>query len=582
MTLLSAINVSKTYGYHPLFDKINLIISDGDQIGIIGANGSGKSTLLKILAGLELPDEGTVAKRKNLKVGYVTQSHDYDLNQKIRSFSKTDPVQWEKNLDQAGFMDLDRTLKELSGGWLKRLQIIYTMTDAPDLLMLDEPTNHLDLEGILWLEEWLQKCRTPFIVISHDRYFLENVTNRMVELSKQYPGGLLANSGKYSDFVEFRTTFLENQQQYQSSLANKVRRETEWLRRGAKARSTKQAARSNQAVALQQELEDLKTRGQTLTADFKLQDSQKKAKRLIVLDKVSLSFGEKKILDKLNLVLASGTRLGLLGLNGSGKTTLLKLINNQLKPDSGSIQYADPLKIIYFDQHRKGLVPGLTLQKTLAPLGDFVEFVGQRMHISGFAKKFGFQTQQLSLPIEKLSGGEQARALIAQLFLQSADVLILDEPTNDLDIPTLEALEDSLLEFNGSIILVTHDRYLLDRVSSTLLALENGGKTNFYADYFQWQSAQKVLSKEKNVESKKVSESAISKKKLTYAERIELDQMEGKIQAEEESLEKLRAELLDPEVQKNHLKIIELAAEIDRMEMLVGNLYGRWQELQDK
>ena len=580
MTILSAIDVSKTYGYHPLFTKINLIISEGDQIGIIGANGSGKSTLLKILSGMELPDEGTVAKRKNLKIGYVTQGHSLDLKKNIRNFSQENQIQWEKNLDLAGFTDLDRQLKDLSGGWLKRLQIIHTMTEKPDLLMLDEPTNHLDIEGILWLEDWLQRARVPYIVISHDRYFLENVTNRMIELSKQYPGGLLAQAGSYSDFVDFRTTFLENQQQYQASLANKVRRETEWLRRGAKARSTKQAARSNQAIALQQELEDLKVRGQTTTADFKLQDSQKRAKRLISLEKVSLAFGEKKILQNLDLVLASGVRLGLLGLNGSGKTTLLKLINNQLKPDSGTIQYADPLKIIYFDQHRKALIPGMTLQKTLAPLGDFVEFLGQRMHISGFAKKFAFTPQQLNLPIEKLSGGEQARALIAQLFLQSADVLILDEPTNDLDIPTLEALEDSLLEFNGSIILVTHDRYLLDRVSTKLLALEENCKTNFYADFFQWQSAQKIQIKEKNLESKKTDSNAGSKKKLTYAERIEFDQMESKIMIEEEALEKLREEL--DKVQSDRMRLSEVAAAIETRQTAVENLYKRWVELQEK
>ena len=361
---------------------------------------------------------------------------------------------------------------------------------APDILFLDEPTNHLDIDGILWLEKLLQTAPFACVVVSHDRFFLENVVNDMAELNRIYPEGLFRVEGNYSRFLEKKEEFLEAQSRQQEALANRVRREVEWLRRRPKARTGKSRARIDEAGRMMAELADVSARNATGTAQVDFTASDRRTKRLIAAEGIAKQMAGRTLFGDLSFVLRPGTRLGLLGLNGTGKTTLLRILNGEIGPDAGSIERADALRIVYFDQGREQLDLSQPLRDGLGARGDFVIFRDRPIHVAGWAKRFLFGAEQIDRPMASLSGGEQARVLIARLMLQPADVLLLDEPTNDLDIPTLEVLEENLSEFPGALVLVTHDRFLLDRVSNALLGLDGQGGATFYADYWQWEQAQ--------------------------------------------------------------------------------------------
>jgi len=512
--IISSQNLSKSFSSRPLFTNISLGISDNDRVGMIGPNGSGKSTLLKLLAGIETPDEGEIAVSRNSRISYLPQEDMFSVENTIHeillsAIDDTHLEDYEKEvevaimLDKVGFENPDQKAKKLSGGWRKRLAIACQLIKKPDLLLMDEPTNHLDLEGILWLEKLLKSSHlgeSPFayLVISHDRTFLESVSSRVIELNRRYPEGHFNATGSYSDFLVARDDFLQGQKQHQESLENIVRREIEWLRRGPKARTTKANYRIKEANQMIQNLDEVRYRNaQTSTVKIDFTSSDRKTKKLLIAENLKKSMGGHLLFEKLDLILSPGIKLGLLGLNGSGKTTLLKILRGQLAPDAGKVECAEHLRTVFFDQNRESLDNSLTLRRALTPHGDQVVYRDKPMHIISWAKKFLFQPEQLDTSIKKLSGGERARILIARLMQEPADLLILDEPTNDLDIPTLEVLEESLAEFPGALVLVTHDRYMLDRVSTHLLALDGKGNTEFFADYAQWEMAQEENKKSK-------------------------------------------------------------------------------------
>ncbi|HEU4521366.1 MAG TPA: ABC-F family ATP-binding cassette domain-containing protein [Thermoanaerobaculia bacterium] len=559
--MITVENVSKQYGARPLFERLSFTVNEGDHVGLVGPNGSGKSTLLKILAGIEQPDSGSRAVRKRLRIGYVPQDPVFAPGKTIEQvleevLGEPDVARIAQALGKAGFTDRTLLTDTLSGGWRKRLAIARELVGEPDLLLLDEPTNHLDLEAILWLETMLKNEPEAFVVVSHDRYFLENVARRMIELNRVYPDGLLQVDGTYSVFLERRDELLRNEAAYQESLANIVRREIEWLRRGPKARTTKAKARIQNAASLIGELEEGRDRARVSTARIDFASSERKTKRLLVAEGI----GKRGLFEDLDIILRPGTRLGIVGPNGSGKTTLLRVLIGELEPDKGTIERADRLRIVYFEQNRESLDPTLTLKRALAPEGDAVVYQDRSIHVASWAKRFLFRPEQLETSVSKLSGGEKARIVLARLMLRPADLLVLDEPTNDLDIPTLEVLEESLLEFPGAIVLVTHDRYLLDRVSTDTV----------------------TLAADEKPASRSEPDKRQRKPRLGYLEQREYDALEETLRAAETRLAEAAAAVEDPSIatdsaalQQRYSALAEAQAEVDR-------LYERWLQLAEK
>ncbi|HET6900144.1 MAG TPA: ABC-F family ATP-binding cassette domain-containing protein [Vicinamibacteria bacterium] len=593
--LLSCEGIGKAFGSRPLFEDLSLGLFEGDRVGLIGPNGSGKSTLLKILAGLETPDSGTRSLRRQVTVGYVAQDPvfaDSETVESVIAAAHADDAHQAAGLTamtlgRAGFEDLEQAVRTLSGGWKKRLAIVRELVRAPDILLMDEPTNHLDVEGILWLEGVLRTNPRAYAVVSHDRYFLENVTARMLELSRAYAGGLLEAEGNYSAFLEKRDEVLRSEAAYQESLANIVHREVEWLRRKARARTTKAQARVKEAHRKIDELAEGRARNTEArsAAGIELSASGRRTRRLLAARGVGKELGGKTIVRDLDLALTPGLRLGLLGPNGSGKTTLLKMLEGVLPPDAGEIERAENLKIVVFEQERDTLDPTLSLKRALAPEGDAVVYQGRQVHVAGWAKRFLFRGEQLETPVSRLSGGEKARILIARLMLQPADLLILDEPTNDLDIPTLEVLEEALSEFPGALVLVTHDRFLLDRVSTSILALGRpDGRAALYADYAQWEAERDAAPSAPRSASPKpgAARPAARDKGLSFREKREWEQMEATILAAEERMAAAERAAADPTIASDAAALHARYTELEAARVEVERLYARWAELESK
>ena len=581
--VLSCQGLAASFGADPLFEDIALSVSDGDRLGLIGPNGSGKSTLLQILAGNKQPDSGSVALRKGARLAVVAQNVDFPAGAKVSDILESageGEAAVAMAMGQAGLTDGGAEARLLSGGQKRRLAIACALASRPDALLLDEPTNHLDLDGILWLERLLKGASFASIVVSHDRYFLENVASEMAELAQLYPGGLFRVKGNYSEFLARKDEFLNAQERQQQTLANQVRRELEWLRRGPKARTTKSKARIDAAGRLMEELADVSMRQRTQTAQIDFTASGRRTKNLLEARGLGKQLGGRDLFGDLDLILRPGVRLGLVGANGSGKTTLLRVLNDEIAPEAGEIERAEGLRVVYFDQNREQLDPNVPLRRALAPEGDSVIYRDRPVHVAGWAKRFLFRGEQLETPVGQLSGGEQARVLIARLMLEPADVLFLDEPTNDLDIPTLEVLEESLLEFPGALVLVTHDRYLLDRVSTAVLALDGEGGAGLFADYSQWELARAARVRPKPIAREAREPAPAARKRLSYLDSREWESMEEKILAAEQELEKKKAAVEAAAADavtlpQRYQEMLEAQQEVDR-------LYARWVELEAK
>ncbi len=587
---ISCQNLSKSFGARPLFENLTFGLFKGERTGLIGPNGTGKSTLLKILAGRETPDSGVLSIRRGLKVAYVAQEDRLEevpvamtlrenLTLALTGLGLEDyeiDMRAEAGIEEAGFHDPEQPVVKLSGGWRKRLAILTQVLREPDLLLLDEPTNHLDLEGVLWLEKFLSGLRTSFLVVTHDRRFLERVSNRVIELNKRYAEGHFSSQGNYSNFLENREALFAAQAALEDSTRNIVRGEIEWLRRGPKARTTKQQARIDRAGELISDLGELKdrnSRGRAASIDFA--GSERQTRRLITATKIEKSLGGRKLFGPLDLTLGPGDKLGLLGENGSGKSTLLKILTGEIQPYHGTIKRADQLQVVTFDQHRDQLDLNMSLKKALCPIGEHVLYKGNRIHVYGWAARFLFRQEQLEFSLARLSGGEQSRVLIARLMLKTADVLLLDEPTNDLDMQSLEVLESSMLDFPGALVLVTHDRYLLDRVSREILSLDGKGNARFFADLSQWEDWRSDNEGENPSLAQETPKPNPSAKKTK-----ELREIEAAIHAAEAQVEKARVALEDPSVATNAEELAKRQEIFDAAKLKVEAAFKRWEELE--
>jgi len=590
--LLSARTISKSYSTRDLFQGVTLHLEEGERLGIIGPNGTGKSTLLKILAGKETADEGEITSKKSLRLWYVPQESVFPIEatplESVVQSIGGDPIEAEVAasiaLSKLGFDRFDQPFGELSGGWQKRVAMACGLVHEPEVMLLDEPTNHLDLEAVEWLENFVMHANMSLLFVTHDRRFLENCASRILELAPSYPDGAFEVNGNYTEFVRRKEAFLISQEAEESALANKVRRDTAWLRQGIQGRQTRNKTQVKDTASRRAELKSVNTRNLSPTkrAGINFDAVGRKTNKLLVMHSVEKSMGNKLLFQDLDLELTPGRRIGLVGPNGSGKTTLLRLINGELQQDGGTIKRADKLRVVTASQHRLFLDPSITLQDTLCPIGEMVNYMGNEIHVSGWATRFLFSREQLGTLVGSLSGGEQARIQIASLMLQPADILLLDEPTNDLDIPTLEVLEEALLDFPGAILLITHDRFMLDRIATEYLALDGKGTAKEFASFEQWEVWRKKKPKTKtlptsNPSKKRVKSASV---KLTYILQREFDGMEKAIAVAEAEVE--RAELIvnDKALMDNHKKHAKACADVASAHGTVRALYDRWAELE--
>ncbi len=600
-TLLSAQAVEARSGGRTLFTGLTFGIEDGERLGLIGPNGAGKSTLLKAMAGIGQLSGGTLSTRRGLQIGYVAQDEAFkgdatveeSLYAALKGMHQDDTekmIAVEIALAQGGFLDRNQKAALLSGGWKKRLAIVQQLLKEPDVLFLDEPTNHLDLKGVEWLEGILESPTFAFVVITHDRYFLENTTTKLMDLNSAYAEGFLSVKGGYSDYLEAKAAYMIALGRKQDSLESTAKVELAWLRRGARARATKAKGRIEDAGEVFAELDSVKRRNaEKLAMESGFSASGRQTKELLVGKNLSKTLGGRELFAGLDLVLTPGLKLGLVGENGSGKTTLLRLLMGTLEPDTGTIKRAASLRTIFFSQNRGELDPNLTLRESLSPASDVISYRESTIHVTGWAKKFGFREDQLGSKVALLSGGEQARLAIAKLMLQPADLLILDEPTNDLDLASLGSLEEGMESFPGALILVSHDRFVLDKVCNQVLVLGEGAP-NVYADYTQYtESRAAALAPPAKEKAPKAAAApaptapAAPKVALTTNERRELSKMEETIHAAEQKVADIEAKMLIPAIATNAAELQRLwGEELPKAKTAVERLYARWEELESR
>jgi ATP-binding cassette subfamily F protein uup len=600
--LLTAAGLTKAFGSHPLFEDISCAVDEGDRIGLIGPNGAGKSTLLSILAGAIPPDSGTRALQRGLRVGYLAQIPSFRAGATIResvlegaSAAHAEGEDWEASLAADEYIARlslltegrtpDTPVATLSGGWKKRVALARELVRKPDLLLLDEPTNHLDVDAILWLEELLARAPYATITVTHDRVFLQRVANRILELDRRNVNGLLDVRGDYATYLRVKEERLATDAQRELSLRNRLRRETEWLLRGAKARSTKQQARIQRAGALEAEVGQLAERNRAQSVRLDFQSSEKNPRRLVEAKGIAKAYGENVLFAGLDLLVTPHSRIGLLGPNGCGKSTLIRTLLGTEKPDAGEIFRAENLEPVVFEQGRESLDPEATVARTICPEGDHVEYRGSLVHIRSYLDRFLFKEEQRDMKVGRLSGGEQSRLLLARLMLRKTNLLVLDEPTNDLDLATLQVLEDCLADFPGAVILVTHDRYFLDRVTNRILAFgkdEKGrGTLTALAGLDQWEA---WIAERKGAPPARraAAKAPLRKRRLTFNEQRELDGIEARIQAAEAARDALREESEHPAHASDAAKLVAVLAALEEKQAEIDRLYARWGELEAK
>jgi ABC transport system ATP-binding/permease protein len=608
LPLLTGRKLEKSFASRQLFKDLSFGIPQKAKIGLVGANGAGKSTLLKIIAGLVTPDGGEITSGRGVRIALLDQDATFPPEQTVREafvaalesagiepydarpLKKTDQI-----LSQLLLAPLeDKAIGTLSGGWKRRVQLGAALVTEPDLLLLDEPTNHLDTDAIQWLEDFLTESNVAFVLISHDRLFLTRTVEFIYELDHRHPNGILVVEGSFATYLERKAELMAGLGEREKKLANRLRRETEWLRRGAKARQTKQKARIENAGELSEEVGRLKMLNRKNRLNLTFDDGGRAPEKLIVAKSLSKVFttpeGElKELFADLDLLITSRSRVGLLGRNGCGKTTLIRTLIGKEPPTSGKIVLADKLRVVHFEQGRDSIKPELSLLKNLAPDGDSVMVQGRPMNAKGYISKFNFRSEQADLPAGRLSGGERARLRIAQILLEPASLLILDEPTNDLDFDTLEVLEEALDEYSGAVLVVSHDRTFLDNVTDELWAFgtPEAPKLRRYASYLQYEMDRATWTEVKPgargsaylaSPSALPTSAPVKAGKLSFKEKFEFEKMESEIASAEAHLLELEASVGKGPAQVQGA----LYAKVAEQQTTIEKMYARWAELEAK
>ncbi|CUO77928.1 ABC-F family ATP-binding cassette domain-containing protein [Intestinibacter bartlettii] len=627
MNLITLENISKSYSEKKLLEDISLGINDKEKIGLIGVNGTGKSTLLKIIAGAQIPDDGTITKANKVRIEYLPQNPYYDENATVleqvfkgtceemkiigdyqdvldkinKSYDeklndrllklqeKMDALNlWDLEssaktvLTKLGIKDFNQKVKELSGGQRKRVSLASALITPCELLILDEPTNHLDNDTIDWLETYLNSFKGSILMITHDRYFLDRVTNRILELDK---GILYSYEGNYSVFLEKKMNRLQLAESMEAKRQNLLRKELAWVRRGAKARTTKQKARL-------QRFDELSNKND-YTPEDKLEisvGSSRLGKKIIEIENLSKSFDGRTFIDNLDYTLARTDRIGIVGRNGLGKSTLIRLLNGELKPDSGTISIGETVKIGCFNQDTSKMHPEMRAIDYIKEESDYITTAdGHKITASQMCEKFLFNGTLQYTHIKNLSGGEKRRLQLLRVLMMAPNVLLLDEPTNDLDIDTLSRLEDYLDDFNGVLICVSHDRYFLDRVCNKIFAYEGRGKINIYtgnySDYLDYREQENIefeefedkVKEEKPKAPKKEKPKAKNKPKFSYNEQREFDTIDEDIEKLEDKIASLEEDT--SKYATDFTKLQEIMDEKTKLENELQVKYERWEYL---
>lgn len=591
--LLSVHELKFAFAHRVLFEGLTFSVSSGEKIALIGQNGAGKSTLMKILSGLMDPDSGSVTRGRGLKVGYLPQTPDLDENLSARDAvyeGVTSEEDWsgisaaEEAMSRLS-IPVDTRISSLSGGWKKKVALARELARAPDLLLLDEPTNHLDVESILWLEDFIRESPLCVMTISHDRAFLNRITRRTIEVDRRNPGGILSVEGNIDQFLRVKEEYIESELAREESMRNVLRREVEWLRRGAKARTTKQKARIDRADDLKNEVQDLGQKNRQSAVKLEFESSGRGPKKLVEMKGISKAYGDRTLFKDFSFLITPDTRLGLIGMNGAGKSTLIRMIAGAEEPDQGEIRRADRLDVLYFEQNRETLDPGLSVLRTVCPYGETVEFQGRKMHVRSYLDRFLFSGGAVDVLVEKLSGGEQARLLLARLMLRPGNLLILDEPTNDLDLQTLGILEECLDEFPGAVVLVSHDRAFMGSVCEDILALPEAIRFSDVLQWEEWFKRERRKSQEqtrvKSIEAP-VSQPKLERRRLSYKEQLEFDRMEDTILERETELGELEAHSAKSEIVSNSVELLKTTERMAVLQSEIEHLYARWAELEEK
>ena len=590
MPLLQLSEVSLAYGHVPLLDHVDLVVEPGERIGLIGRNGTGKSSLLKVIEGRAHADDGSVWLQPNQRLASVPQEplfadnqtvfdavaegvggrdaldHDWTLNHRVEAIlSRID-------------MPREALVTSLSGGMRKRVALGRALVAEPGLLLLDEPTNHLDIAGIEWLEETVQSFAGSVIFVTHDRRFLDRIAKRIIELDR---GRLTSYPGNFREYEARKAEALANEAVVQRKFDKLLAQEEAWIRKGVEARRTRNEGRVRRLESLR--LERAARRERVGKVELQVAQGERSGKLVAELEDVSKSYGEKRVVDDFSTRIMRGDKIGLIGPNGSGKTTLLKLILGQIEPDAGTVRMGTKIAVAYFDQFRAALDEEATLSDSISPGSDFVEIDGGRKHVISYLGDFLFPPERARALVKSLSGGERNRLLLARLFSRPANVLVLDEPTNDLDIETLELLESLLQDYPGTLFLVSHDREFLDNVVTQTIAFEGEGRWKEYAGgYSDWQRARQAAAKEA-APAKSAAGAQKRRAKLSFKETRELQELPARMEALEAEQKELTAKLADPAIyQDKSVDIKALNTRNDELEAELHKLLERWEALEAK
>lgn len=597
--LVTLNRVQLAFGHHPLLDNADLIIHDNERCGLIGRNGTGKSSLLKLIDQRLQPDEGEIMFKSGLRVATVEQEPDLPENTTIYDYLCGDYAEtedWQRVgrvgalIDQLG-LDPDALTDALSGGTRKRVALAKAMTDEPDLLLLDEPTNHLDFDGILWLEQQLKQFKGSIVVITHDRAFLDSVATRIIELDR---GHIFSFPGNFTRWQERKAEWLESEAQQNAKFDKFLAQEEVWIRTGVQARRTRDEGRVRRLESLRRARAERRERSGNV--NFAIAEGRKSGKIVIEAENLNQRFDERVLINDFSTIIMRGDRIGFIGPNGAGKTTLLRILLGLLEPSNGTIKHGTQLNIGYFDQMRANLDENATLAQTISPGTEWIEIGDQRKHVMSYLEDFLFPAARANSPVKTLSGGERARLALARMFAQPTNVLVLDEPTNDLDIETLELLEGLLTEYTGTVMLVSHDRAFLNNVVTQVIAAEGDGHWGEYVGgYDDWleQRPAPVVQKTKSGKGnpKPAAKAAaapaptktVTKSRLASWEEKELVEIPEKIATIEKQQVQLAEQLTDPDLYTEGTdKADAINAQLAGLDEDLTELFARWEALEEK